>query len=102
MVTHFNIFQLEANCENALLYIDNSINYIARDDLCIYKSKELKFVFIEIINSKGKKNTIVGCVYQQPCINPTEFIDMYLSELLQTFSKEDKTIMLIGDFNIVY
>ena len=55
MVTYFNIFQLEANCENALLYIDNSINYIARDDLCIYKSKGLKFVFIEIINSKGKK-----------------------------------------------
>ena len=26
--------------------------------------------------------------------------DIYLSELLQTFSKEDKTIMLMGDFNI--
>ena len=33
-------------------------------------------------------------------MNQTEFIDIYLSELLQKFSKEDKTIMLMGDFNI--
>ena len=89
----------EANCGGALLYIDNNINYIVRDDLCIYRSKELESVFIEIINSKGK-NTIVGCVCQHPCMNPTEFVDIYLSELLQKFSKEDKTIMLMGDFNI--
>ena len=50
------------------------INYIARDDLCISKAKELESVFIEIINSKGK-NTIVGCVYQYPCMNPTECIE---------------------------
>ena len=33
-------------------------------------------------------------------MNPTEFNYIYLSELLQKFSKEDKTIMLMGDFNI--
>ena len=33
-------------------------------------------------------------------MNPTEFINIYLSELLQKFSKEDKTITLMGDFNI--
>ena len=88
----------EANCGGALLYIDNSINYIVRDDLCIYRSKELESVFIEIIISKGK-NTIVGYVYQHPCMNPIEFIDIYLSELLQNFLKEDKTIMLMGDSN---
>ena len=33
-------------------------------------------------------------------MNPTEFIDNYLSELLQKFSKEDKKIMLMGDFNM--
>ena len=86
----------EANCGGALLYIDNNINYIVQDDLCIYRSKELYSVFIEIINSKGK-NTTVGCVYRHPCMNQTEFIDIYLSELLQKFSKEDKTIMLMGD-----
>ena len=33
-------------------------------------------------------------------MNPTEVIEIYLSELLQKFSKEDKTIILMGDFNI--
>ena len=69
----------EANCGGALLYIDNNINYIVRDDLCIYRSK----------------NTIVGCVYRHPCMNPIEFI-----ELLQKFSKEGKIIMLMEYFNI--
>ena len=44
----------EANCGGALLYIDNNINYIVRDDLCIYRSKELESVFIEIINFKER------------------------------------------------
>ena len=42
----------EANCRGALLYIDNNINYIVRDDLCIYRNKELESVFIEIIREK--------------------------------------------------
>ena len=39
------------------------------------------------------------CLPTPPSMNPTEFIDNYLSELLQKFSKEDKKIMLMGDFN---
>ena len=81
--------------------MDNNINYTY--DLCIYRSKELKSVFIEIINSKGK-NTIVHCIYRHTCINcinAIEFVDIYLSELFRKFSKEDKTILLMGDFNIV-
>ena len=99
MATHLNISQLRQIERESLLYIDNNINHIVQDDLCIYKTKEPESVFIEIINSKGK-NTIVACAYQHPCMNPTEFIDIYLSELLQKFSKQDKTIMLMGDFNI--
>ena len=33
-------------------------------------------------------------------MNPTEFIDVYILDLLLKMSKEDKTIMLMGDFNI--
>ena len=28
----------EANCGGVLLYIDNNINYIVQDDICIYKT----------------------------------------------------------------
>ena len=33
-------------------------------------------------------------------MNPTEFTDVYMSHLLQINSKEDKTMMWMGDFNI--
>ena len=89
----------EASCGGALLYIDSSLNYIVRNDLKLYKTRELESVFIEIINPKGK-NVIVACIYRHPSMNPTEFIDIYLSELLQKLSRKDKKIMLMGDFNI--
>ena len=89
----------EANCSGALLYIDNSLNYTVTNDLAIYKKKELESIFIEVINPKSK-NLIIGCIYKHPSMNPNEFIDVYMSNLLQKISKEDKTIMLMGDFNI--
>ena len=63
------------------------------------KKKEIESIFMEIINPKGK-NVIVGCIYRHPSLNPTEFVDIHIQELLQKMSKEDKTIVLLGDFNI--
>ena len=45
----FEHIPTEANCGGALLYIDNNVNHIVRDDLRIYKSKELESVFIKVI-----------------------------------------------------
>ena len=53
----------ESSKGGALLYINNKINYKMRNNLQIYKSKELESIFIEIIESKGK-NIIIGCVYK--------------------------------------
>ena len=33
-------------------------------------------------------------------MNPTEVIDVCMSDLLQKISREDKTLMLMSDFNI--
>ena len=63
------------------------------------RKKELESIFIVVINSKGK-NLIIGCIYQFRSINPNEFTDIYISKLLGKISKEDKTIVLMGDFNI--
>ena len=76
----------EASCGGALLCIYGSLNYIVRNDLKLYKKRELESVFIEIINPKGK-NVIVACIYRHPSMNPTEFIDIYLSELFQKLGK---------------
>ena len=51
--------------KGSLLYISTELSYKTRNDLKIYKSKELESIFIEIINKKGK-NTIVGCIYKHP------------------------------------
>ena len=89
----------EASCGDTVLYIDNSLNYTVRNDLAICKKKELEPIFIEVINPEGK-NLITACIYRHPSMNPTEFVDVYMSDLLQKISKEDKTIMLMGGFNI--
>ena len=79
----------EANCGGTLLYIDNSLHYTVRNNLVIYKKKELESIFIEVINQKGK-NLIIGCIYQHPSMNPTEFIDVYMSDLLQKHHNPNK------------
>ena len=43
-----------ASCGGALLYINKNINFKLRNDLNIYRYKELESVFIEIINKNGK------------------------------------------------
>ena len=50
-----------------LIYARNGINYIPRNDLNIYSSKELESKFIEVSESNGK-NSIIGLIYRHPCI----------------------------------
>ena len=89
----------EANAGGTLIYIRTRLSYKTRNDLKIYKSFELESTFIEICNTK-KTNIIVGCIYQHPSMNINEFNDDYLNELLDKLSKENETILLLGDFYI--
>ena len=65
----------------------------------IYKSHELESTFIKIINPK-KSNIILGVVYRHPAMDLNEFNDKYVNKLLDNKAKENKTIFLLGDFNI--
>ena len=75
------------------------MSYKPRNDLCIYKSYEIESSFIEISNSK-KANVIVGCIYRHPSMSLSEFNDHYLKKLLDRLSRENKSIFLLGDFNV--
>ena len=75
------------------------MSYKTRNDLKIYKSFELESTFNEIGNPK-ETNIIIGCIYKHPNMNINEFNDDYLNELLDRLAKENKTIFLLGDFNI--
>ena len=53
---------------------------------------------IEIVKPNGK-NIIVGCIYRHPCVNPSDFYDVYFHELLQNLGNDSKQIVLMSDFN---
>ena len=89
----------ESSCGGALLCIDDHINYKVRNDLEMYKAKELESISIETLN-QNSKNTIIGCIYRHPCMGPTEFNNVYLHDVLEKLSNENKAVVLMGDFNI--
>ena len=82
----------------ALLYIANHLSYKPRQDLNIYKKNESESTSIEIMNPK--KSNIVGTIYQHPLMDLTDFNSNYLNNLLEKISKEQKSVFLLGDFNI--
>ena len=88
----------ETNCGGTLLYISKRNNYKPRNDLLLYQPFYIESIFVEII-FPFKSNLIVGCIYKHPCMSINEFNDL-LSPVLHQISKEDKSIILLGDFNI--
>ena len=99
MAIQLNILQLKQTVAEHLFILKTQ--WITPLELILLRStqKGTWINFIEVINSKGK-NIILGCIYQQPSTNPTEFIDIFISKLLWKISKEDKTIALMGDLFI--
>ena len=91
----------EAEKGGALLYIKDNLNGrpLKKLDKLMYKSKQLESIFVEICN-KGKKNIIVGCIYRHPSMELSDFNDNYLNPLLEEITTKEKTIFLLGDFNI--
>ena len=81
-----------------LIYAKNGINYLPRNDLNIYSSKELESQFIEVIESSGK-NSIIGVIYRHPCMAPNIFNDEHLKNLSMKLSNENKRCFISGDFN---
>ena len=68
-------------------------------DLKIYKAKELESIFIEIMHPLDK-NVIVGCIYRHPSMSLKEFNNSYLLSLQDKIARENKNVILLGDFNI--
>ena len=70
----------------------NDIIYKMRNDLKILKSKMLESIFIEIINP-NKKNLIVGCLYQHPCMEVYKFNNDFVSNLSEKLLQKKKEIL---------
>ena len=91
----------ESEKGGVLLYISEHLQFIDREelDLLAYKSKETESKFVEIIRPKNK-NIVVGCIYRHPLMSIDEFNNDVLTTLLEKISAENKTLILLGDFNI--
>ena len=89
----------EANKGGTLLYVSKELNFKPREDLELYKSKDLESLFIEIINQK-ESNDIIGVIYRHPKMDVNNFIDDNLDTLVHKLSFEkNKKIFIAGDFN---
>ena len=95
----FEFTPTETSAGGTLLYIANHLPYKCRNDLNIYKKNELESTFIKLVNPK-KSNIVVGVIYRHPSMDLTDFNCNYLNKLLENISKEQKSIFLLGDFNI--
>ena len=80
-----------------LLYIGNHLSYKPRNDLCIYNTEELEFIFIELINTE-KSNVVISAIYRHPSMDFNEFNDIYLNPYRSP--KESKSIFLLCYFNV--
>ena len=59
----------------------------------------MESTFIEIVNPR-KSNIIVGVIYRHPSMDLADFNCNYLNKLLENTSKEQKSIFLLGEFNV--
>ena len=83
-----------------MLCTSNHLSYKPRNDLRIYKSTKSELTFTETLNPKKTNDVIVGCIYRHTYMDFNEFNDYYVNNLLDKLSKENKTVILLGDFNI--
>ena len=92
----------ESSAGGALLYILNRLSYFPRSDFSelLYKPMELESVFVKISFS-SKPNCIVRCIYKHPGMCVNAFTNEFLSPFLEIASRENKSIILLGDFNII-
>ena len=82
------------------LFIKHFIDYEIRDDLS--ENNELvESLFVEIPNEKSNtlRNVIIGIIYRPPNTDLESF-NLYMDNLLCDIKKENKTVYIMGDYNI--
>ena len=94
----FEFNPTETSAGGTLLYIVNHLSYKCRNDLNIYKKVNLNLLLLKLSIQK-KSNIIVGGIYRHPSMDLTDFNCNYLNKLLENISKEQTSVLLLGDFN---
>ena len=78
------------------LYIRNDLQYTSRTDLDI-NEPYIEYLFVELQNFS--RNIIIGVLYRPPNQPVQPFIES-MDNLLRTINTENKSVFLLGDFNL--
>ena len=79
-------------------FVSNNVTYKLRPDLLINEHGGLESTFIEL-TFPNKKDIICGTIYKQSGMKINDFDNEYLTPLLAKILQEEKTCLLMGNFN---
>jgi hypothetical protein len=97
---HQNLFRTNKRGGGVSLLVKEGITMNVRDDLnCMSSHIESLFVEIPKCDINCRNNLLVGVIYRPPNTDINDFNET-LSELLTKIKNENKTVYLLGDFNI--
>ena len=83
-----------------MLYIKNAVQYKIRQDLAIdHPLIENLFIEVESGSLNVCKNVIFGIIYRVPD-SDVEIFNNEFTNILEKINKENKTIYIMGDYNI--
>ena len=82
-------------------YINHNLDFKEHKDLNFNSTGNFDTIFIELI-IPNRKNVVAGCIYRHPSsiIPTTQFTTEYLDPILNIIAHENKTSVIVGDFNI--
>ena len=89
----------KAPTEEQVFFLSNNFTYKLRPDLLINEHGRFEYTVIELIFPN--KKFICGSIYKHPDMNIKDLMNNeYLTTLLATILQEEKTCLLMGNFNI--
>ena len=86
-----------SNAGGAALYINNNLNFSIRPEFTA-TTDNFEALWIEVHNN-CHSNVLCGILYRHPNGDLGQFID-YLSCAIDRINQENKTCIIMGDFNI--
>ena len=97
---HFSLVRDRKRGGGVSLFVQNDFNVTTRTDLGIMNENiEALFIEIQADVTQLMKNCIIGNVYRPPAQDINEFYNS-LAEILLKIKNENKTIYIMGDFNL--
>ena len=99
MNVDFTLNETEGSHRGTGFFISDNLTFKQPPDLLVNEPGRLESTFIELIFPE-KTSMICGCICKHRSMKISRFNGEYFTPLLTDIQKEEKTSMLMGDFNI--